>query len=200
MSARGNRFLDELATGQVSVERLRGLAGELYRLVRSDRRSFALLAARFSDGAAGELFLGMADGEAQALRLLMDFADELELGEGDLRAHRPHAFTQGYPAFLAQTAMFGSRCAVALALLATVAESGECYRRVADSLCEHYGFSEEAVGHFRFFADTPASVLELADAVVVEGLDAGDDPDDAVRVARTVHAFEGLFWETLAGA
>lgn len=108
-----NRFLDLLDVGQVPRERLGWLAGELYRLVYSDRRSFALIAARFPAPPAGDLFLAMADGEGQALRLLLDFAAALGVDEQQLAAYEPRPLAQAYPAYLTQTALFGTRSDVA---------------------------------------------------------------------------------------
>ncbi|HEV2780412.1 MAG TPA: transcriptional regulator [Actinophytocola sp.] len=196
--AEGNRFLDLLENGAAPAERLRRLAGELYRLVGSDRRSFALLASRFAEPPAGDLFLAMAEGEAQALRLLLDFAAAMGLGEPELRAYEPRPLAQAYPAYLTQTALFGASSAVALALLANVTESGATYARVADALRSRYGFSENAVGHFRFFAETPQSLLDAAEATVAAGLALGENPDDAVRTARMVSAYEAAFWATMA--
>lgn len=196
--AERNRFLELLEDGAVPAERFRWLAGELYRLVDSDRCSFAMLATRFAEPPAGELFLAMTEGEVEAMRLLLDFAGALGMREDELRTYEPRPFAQVYPAFLAQTALFRTRSAAALALLANVTGSSAIYTRVAEALRSRYGFSEEAVGHFRFFAETPQSLLDLAAATLSSGLSEGDDPDEAVWVARTVDTYEGAFWASLA--
>jgi len=53
-----------LEAGAVPRERLTWLAGEQFRIVGSDQRSFALLAARFPDPPAGEMFLSLEQGGA----------------------------------------------------------------------------------------------------------------------------------------
>ncbi|MCP3817853.1 hypothetical protein NLX86_06785 [Streptomyces sp. A3M-1-3] len=193
-----NRFLDLLEAGQVSREQLGWLAGELYRLVRSDRRSFALAAARFPSAPAGDLFLAMAAGEGEALRLLLGFAAGLGLDERKLAAYEPRPLAQAYPAYLTQTALFGTCSDIALALLANVPDSGAQYARAAEALASRYGFGEEALGHFRFFAETPQDLLDQAKATLEAGLSGGDDPVDAIRTARMVHVYEAEFWNTLA--
>lgn len=190
-----NQFLDELEAGTVPRTRLRVLAGELYRLVSSDRQSFALLASRFPHY---PLFLAMASGEDEALRLLLDFASAVGVGEKELRAYEPRPLAQAYPAFLAQTAMFGPRSAIPLALLVNVAESGTYYTRAADALISRYGLAEPDVAHFRFFAETPEELLTQAAVVVSDGLSTGDDEAAALRAARMVNAYETMFWSTLA--
>jgi thiaminase len=192
-----NRFVDLLAAGEIPAERLSWLAGELYRLVGSDQRSFALLAARFP---ACDLFLAMAGGEAEALRLLTDFATAVGMTEQDLRTYEPKPLTQAYPAYLTQTALFSAQSAIPLALLVNVTESGATYTRVADALREKYDLTEKAVAHFRYFAETPQELLDQAADIVAAGLAAGDDPDEAVRTARIVHGLESAFWNTLTEA
>ncbi|GAA2229331.1 hypothetical protein [Streptomyces nogalater] len=196
--AEPNRFLEVLEQGGMPEERLKWLAGELYHLVGSDRRSFALLASRFPVAPAGDLFLAMAQGEAQALALLGDFAAALGLTTEDLRAYEPRPLTQAYPAYLARAALFGTASDTALALLANVTDSGLTYVRVADALVARYGIEERALGHFRYFADTPQALLDQATATLADGLAGGDDPVAAVRCAGTVHALEGAFWNCLA--
>jgi hypothetical protein len=93
-----NRFVDLLEADGVPRERLTWLAGEQFRIVGSDQRSFALLAARFPDPPAGEMFLSLAQGERNALGLLADFAAALGWQERDLRAYEPRPLAQAYPA------------------------------------------------------------------------------------------------------
>ncbi|MEU4779197.1 hypothetical protein [Micromonospora sp. NPDC023633] len=189
-----NRFLEQLERGEVSAGQLSALAGELYHLVSSDRSSFAFLAARFPE----PLFLAMAGAEEEALGLLPAFAAAVGVGEKELRAHEPRPLAQAYPAFIVRTAVFGPRSAIPLALLVNVEESGGFYARMADALQARYGFSDEAVAHFRYFAETPDEVLEQAAGVVSTGLLTGDDPVEALRAARMVHAYEAVFWATMA--
>ena len=139
-----NRFVDLLEAGDVPRDRLGWLAGEQFRIVGSDQRSFALLAARFPDPPAGELFLSLAQGELRALRLLADFAAALGWGEGDLRGYEPRPLAQAYPAYLAWSALFGTCSGVALAMLANLEEWGGYCGRVAGALVTRYDLSEQA--------------------------------------------------------
>jgi thiaminase len=117
-----NRFVDLLEAGRVPRERLTWLAGEQFRIVGSDQRSFALLAARFPDPPAGEMFLSLAQGELHALGLLSGFAAALGWQEQDLRSYEPRPLAQAYPAYLAWSALFGTCSGVALAMLANLEE------------------------------------------------------------------------------
>lgn len=193
-----NRFVDMLETGVLPRERLVWLAGEEYRIVSSDRRSFALLAARFPDSPSGELFLGLAQGEGQALALLAEFAVALGQSEKNLMAYDPKPFAQAYPAYLAQRAAFGTAAEVALAMLANLEEWGAYCSRTARALRTQYGFPDVAVGFFDFFAESPPGFEERALEVVASGLASGEDPVEVARAARLLHAYETAFWNTLA--
>ena len=193
-----NRFVDLLEAGGVPRQRLTWLAGEQFRIVGSDQRSFALLAARFPDPPAGEMFLSLAQGELHALRLLADFAAALGWGERDLRAYDPRPLAQAYPAYLAWCALFGTCSGVALAMLVNLEEWGGYCGRVAEALLACYGLPEQAVGFFRFFAEPAPGFTEQATSVVTAGLAAGEDAHEAVRAALALHAYEIAFWDALA--
>jgi hypothetical protein len=193
-----NRFVDLLETGGVPRERLSWLAGEQFRIVASDQRSFALLAARFPDPPAGEMFLSLAQGERAALRLLAEFAAALGWQERDLRAYEPRPLAQAYPAYLAWSALFGTCSGVAVAMLANLEEWGGYCGRVADVLVARYDLPERAVGFFRFFAEPAPGFAEQATSVAAAGLAAGEDPREAVRAALAMHAYEVAFWDALA--
>jgi TENA/THI-4/PQQC family len=193
-----NRFVDLLEVGGVPRDRLTWLAGEQFRIVSSDQRSFALLAARFPDPPAGEMFLSLAQGELHALRLLADFTAALGWGERELRAYEPRPMAQAYPAYLAWSALSGTCSGVALAMLANLEEWGGYCARVAEALVSRYDLAERAVGFFRFFATPAPGFTEQATSVVAAGLAAGEDPKEAVRAARSLHAYEIAFWDALA--
>jgi hypothetical protein len=182
----------------VPRERLTWLAGEQFRIIGSDRRSFAMLAARFPDPPAGEMFLSLAQGELHALRLLSDFAAALGWGERDLRSYEPRPLAQAYPAYLAWSALFGTCSGIALAMLANLEEWGGYCGRIARALVARYDLTEGAVGFFRFFAEPAPGLAEQATSVVAAGLAAGEDPQEAMRAALALHAYETAFWDTLA--
>ena len=144
------------------------------------------------------MFLSLAQGELRALRLLSDFAASLGWHERDLRAYEPRPLAQAYPAYLAWSALFGTCSGVALAMLVNLEEWGGYCGRVAEALLTRYDMPEQAAGFFRFFADPPPDFAALATSVVAAGLAAGEDPQDAVRAALALHAYEIAFWDVLA--
>jgi hypothetical protein len=195
---RSHRFLAALDEAGLPHERLAAFASEQAAIISSDRRSFALLASRFPEPPAGDLFLSLAQGEGRALELLRAFAAAVGVGEAALRAHEPVPGAQAYPSFVAWLAMNGSRSDVSLALLANLAAWGANCGRVAEALSAHYGLDEDALEFFHFFAEPPPDSEQRLLMVLDGGLLNGDAPVRARRAARMLQAYELLFWDTLA--
>jgi TENA/THI-4/PQQC family protein len=190
-----NRFVDLAEAGPVETEALRRIAGEEYRIISSDRRSFALLAARYPD--AAPLFLSLAGGEGQALDLLVPYADAVGMSVADLVAYEPQPAAQGYPHHLAWLAQFGSRSDVALALLANFGFWGGYCARFGSALGRHHGLTEEQVAFFAFFSTLPPGFEDAALILLQTGLDVGDDQEGAKIAARMMHSYELAFWDAL---
>jgi hypothetical protein len=188
---RTHRYLAAAPSG----ESLRALVGEQYTILRSDRRSFANLSARFPEPPAGDFFIGLAQGEGEALARLLALAASLDVDEGGLADYEPQAGCQAYPGFVSWLALNGSRADVAVALLANLAAWGENCRCLADLLRGRVDIS-----FFEFFAQPAHGFADLALIVVDVGLAAGESPASARRCARLLQAYELLFWDTLADA
>jgi len=187
----GHRLLDAIEA--LPDTTLRAFAGEQYAILRSDRRSFSHLAARFPDAPAGRLFLELATGEGRALDRLFALAASLGLDEDGLRVYEPRAAAQAYPAYVAWLALNGSRADVALAFLANLEAWGANCGRMAEALR-----SRVDVSFFEFFAQTPPGFEENALAVVEQGPDAGESPEQALRAAKRLQAYELLYWDAIA--
>ena len=193
-----NRLVPLVTSGRLPRERLAALAGEEYRIIRSDRRSFLVLAARFPEPPALDFFTGLAQGETLALDKLMTFAGALGLDEGDLRAYEPRAGCQAYAAYVAWLALNGSQGEVALALIANFAAWGSYCGAVAAALRSQNGLDDEACGFFDFFATPVPEIERQALAVAQASVESGAPPEGARRYARLVQAYELMFWNTLA--
>lgn len=191
-----NRFVPLAAQGRLPQQRLRWLAGEEYRIVKSDRRSFLLLASRFPEPPAVDFFTGLAAGETHALARLMTFAGALGLQEADLQAYEPRPECQAYAAYVAWLALNGSAGDVALALIANFTAWGAYCGAVAEGLRRHYGLDDESCGFFDLFARPVPEVEEQALAVARTA--AAGPPQDARRFARLLQAYELMFWNALA--
>jgi hypothetical protein len=194
---RSHRFVAAVAAARVPEERLRAIAGEQRRIIASDRRSFAQLAARFPAPPAGDFFLSMAQGEGDALALLDGYSAWQGIDERWLDDYEPDPRAQAYPAFVSWLALNGTISAVGLAFVANLAAWGDNCGALAAGLRNGYGAGDDAVAFFEFFAHPPPELRERALAVVQAGLDGGDDPADAARAARLLQAYELMFWDAL---
>jgi hypothetical protein len=125
----GNLLVPLVAEGRLPRERLAALAGEEYQIIRADRRSFLVLAARFPDPPAGELFTGLAAGESLALDQLMALAETLGMDRDDLERYEPLPGCQAYPGYVSWLALNGARGDTALALIANFGAWGRTAAR-----------------------------------------------------------------------
>lgn len=193
-------FLTALAERRVSRTVLERFAGEQYSIISGDRRSFAFLAARYSEGPTGELFLQLAHGEGVALGHLTAFAGWLGLDQTRLQAYEPLPGAQAYTAYVAWLALNGGAADVALAFLANLPAWGANCARMAEALRTGYGADDTVVGFFDYFAQPAPGFAENALAVVDAGLAEGNSPERAARAARLLQAYELMFWDALAQA
>ena len=193
-------FTSALAGGGVPTESLERFAGEQYWILSSDRRSFAYLAARYADSAAGELFLGLAQGEGTALDLLGGFARWLGLDPGRLSAYEPTPGAHAYTAYVSWLALNGSATDVAVAFVANLTAWGANCGRAAAALRSEYDADDAAVAFFEFFATPAPGFEQQALAVIDAGLTAGDSPARARNAARLIQAYELMFWDTMVAS
>ncbi|TQF01701.1 transcriptional regulator [Kitasatospora acidiphila] len=193
-----NRLVPRIDQGLVPVSLIAELAAQEYRIIRSDRRSLLVLAARCADTPAGAYFATLAAGEAQALAELPPLAAACGLDEPQLADREPLAGCQAYPAQLAWLALNGEPVATVLALTANFDAWGRYCAITAAALRRHYGFSDQACAFFDFFASPAPELEEEAIAVVAAGgLDAGKLAEGR-RYGRLLQSYELLFWNTLA--
>jgi hypothetical protein len=194
-----NRLVPRIDQGLVPVSLIAELAAQEYRIIRSDRRSLLVLAARCADTTAGAYFATLAAGESQALAELPPLAAACGMDEQQLADREPLAGCQAYPAHMAWMALNGEPVATVLALTANFDAWGRYCAITAAALRRHYGFSDQACAFFDFFAAPAPELEEEAITVVTEGgLDAGKIAEGR-RYGRLLQSYELLFWNTLAG-
>lgn len=195
---REHPYLDALERGEVSLDNLRAFAGEEYHIIRSDLRSDSHLVTRFGgDPASRAFFHGLAQGEVIALDLVIDFAAALGWDEEDLAAYEPKPGGQAFPAYVTSLASYGSAADVAAAFLVNFAVFGENTGRMSAALKSQYGFTDEDVAFFDFFAAPIPGFEDSGVAVMVEGLLAGAKPREIRRAARLLQAYELDFWDAV---
>lgn len=182
-------YLTALERGDVPDESLRSFVGEQDRILRSDRRSFAFLAARFPEPPAGDLFLDLAHGEGVALGRLDALARSLG---AEPAAHAADPRCQAYSAFVAWLALNGSRADAALGFLANLPAWGANCARMANALRDRAD-----VSFFEFFAEPSPDFEQRALTVIEQGLAAGERPEQALEAAGRLQAYELMYWDAL---
>jgi len=190
-------FLNALEHHQVSLDKLRAFAGEQYNILRSDLRSNAQMVSRFGHQPHGAFFIDLTTGEAEARKLLLDFAHALGMTEADLQAYEPRPGAQTYPSYAAWLSFYGSKSDVAAAYLLNFPVFGANTGRMAEALRDRYGFSAKDTAFFDYFAFTPPSFETDALKVIQDGLNRGASVRDVRRSARLLQAYEKDFWYTV---
>jgi len=190
-------FLTALERHRVSLDALRAFTGEQYNILRSDLRSNAHMVSRFGAEPFGAFFLDLTTGEAEARRLLLDFARALGMTERDLQAYEPRPGAQTYPSYAAWLAFYGSKSDIAAAYLLNFPVFGANTGRMAEALRRRYGFSAKETAFFDYFAFLPPSFETDALNVIQDGLNRGANPRDIRRAARLLQAYEKDFWYTV---
>ncbi|ANN15637.1 transcriptional regulator [Amycolatopsis orientalis] len=187
-----NRLVPLVAKGKAAREVFAAIAAEEYRIVRSDWRSFLMLASRSQEQGAREFFAMLASGEGLALGKLPALAEESP-------GFEPRAGCQAYPAFVAWLALNGEPAEVIVAIVANFAAFGRYCAAIAAAMREQYGFADEACAFFDFFGAPSPDLEDLAVRAVQAALDAGRlSEKDARTHARLFQAYELDFWNTLA--
>ncbi|MEC3978385.1 transcriptional regulator [Amycolatopsis sp. H20-H5] len=194
-----NRLVPLIVEGRAPRAVFAAIAAEEHRIVRSDWRSFLLLASRAEEQTAREFFGGLAAGEGLALGKLAGLAAATGLDEDALRDYEPRAGCQAYPAYFAWLALNGEAAEVIVALIANFAAWGRYCAAIATAMRARYGFDDEACGFFDFFATPVPEVEAQAVTAVQVALDAGRlDVREARTYARLFQSYELSFWNTLA--
>ncbi|MEV0279755.1 hypothetical protein AB0I22_25655 [Streptomyces sp. NPDC050610] len=195
----GNVLLEAAAKGRVTEESLRRLIGTEAHCHTAELVAYGTALARFPHRPAADLFIQLA-------RLVYDAQPKLQacaraLGmEGDVLADRwptEHA-AYAFNGTISWLASQGAQAAFALASYTDmqVYFSGcvEAMRRVRESPLD---VPRELLDYYD--DEAPDALTRLALDVVQDGLDRGDDPEDAVFCARLMEESIGHFWRAAAG-
>jgi TENA/THI-4/PQQC family protein len=191
-------FLSAVEAGTVSVEQIAAVAAEEYSIIRSDLMSFAHMAERWDTPHGSHFFGDLAEGEALALPLLLDFGTRVGLDEQALAAYEPRPKGQTFPSRVAWIAANADRASAAASFLVNFGVFGENMARMRAALISVYGFAPEDIEFFTFFAEPIPGFEEDALEVIAVGLLEGACPRDVRRSARLLQAYELDFWQAAA--
>jgi hypothetical protein len=196
---RQHPFLVLWEAGRASRAALGLFAGQQQHIITSDLRSVALVVARAGSAPSREFFLGMLQGEREALRLLPDLA-AAGYAPGQTLAAEPLPGAFAYSAYVAWLAQYGAPAEFAGAFLVNLEAWGANCGRMSRALRERYGCGARDTAFLDLFATAPPDFEERGLAVMEEGLAGGVTPAAVGRAARLLQGYELLFWETMLQA
>ena len=190
-------YVQALEEGKIGRENLRLFVGEQYNTIASDLKSVAYLVSRFGSAPSRDFFLGILQGERAAWDALLTFAHALGLSETQLREHEPLPGSHAYTCYMAWLALYASDAEIAAAYLINFPAWGQNCDRLSRILKERFGLAEKEVAFFDLFASPPATFEADALSVIQQGLDRGAEPRLIQRAARSLQAYELMYWDTL---
>lgn len=192
---RAAEFIERVETGRATLAQVAAIVAEEYSIIHSDMNSFDRMAARWDTANGSHFFGDLASGETLAAPLVLQFSAAVGLSEADLVKYEPRPKSQTYPSRVAWIASNADRAAAAVSFLVNFAVFGENMGRVRDALLDRYGFTQDQVQFFTYFAEPIPGFEDAAVAVIAQGLMEGACPRDARRSARLLQAYELDFWQ-----
>jgi hypothetical protein len=196
-----NGFIPPAAAGGApSRPPLAEFAAQQAQLLASDRRSYLHLAARFAHAAAGTFFAELADTARLGGEMLAAFTPTADPDRADLEPCEQLPGFQAYPSFVSWLALNSSAEDAALAVAVSLDLWGRNFAAMARVLREapSRGDADEATAFFDIFGAPSSYLDDQAIAVAQEAEDAGRNPARAREYARTLAAYQSMWWTALA--
>ncbi|MFF9628061.1 hypothetical protein [Streptomyces fradiae] len=193
-----NALLDIARDGKLTTDHLRRLVAVEWQCHAVELSAYGLMSARFPRRPAVRLYGRLTELVVGAQPKLAACAEAFGMGPDDLW-YRPRTYeTFAFDGMLAYVAANGSQAATALALHTDVElYFGDCARLVR--LAREQGV-EAPDEFFRYYEGDPSTgLLDLAAEVAEDGVRNGDDPQEAILLARLLEQGIGLFWRSAAG-
>jgi hypothetical protein len=194
-----NAFIPLVAAGDArSRWSLAEFAGQQAQLLASDRRSYLHLAARFASAPAGTFFAELADTARQAREMLAASGAGAR-GAGPQPCEQLPG-CQAYPSFVSWLALNSTAEDAALAVAVSLDLWGRNFAAMARALRDAPGFADgdRASAFFDIFAVPGSHIEDQAVAVAQEAQDDGRKPARAREYARTLAAYQSMWWTALA--
>ena len=196
-----NGFIPLAAAGAAPSRRsLAEFAAQQAQLLASDRRSYLHLASRFAHAPAGTFFAELADSARLGGEMLAAFATAADADGAGREPCDQLPGCQAYPSFVSWLALNSSAEDAALALAVSLDLWGRNFAVLARALREapRRGDADGATAFFDVFAVPSSYIDDQAIAVAEEAEDAGRELAHAREYARTLAAYQSMWWTALA--
>ncbi|MFD7663736.1 hypothetical protein [Streptomyces sp. NPDC059788] len=194
-----NVLASALREGSASLPNLRSLLSAEAFCLMTETAAYGLLAARYPNRPAADLWGSMVHLVAEARPVLTAAAISLGMTEADLMPRPPAHGVFPVCSAMSWMALHGSQASSALAVYAELtAYARQCALLAASLRDKGPAGSDEVLG---YYADLDLQALAtLAVDVADDGLRAGDDPQTALATATTLRSKLPEFWAGTAGA
>lgn len=194
-----NPFLDIARNGGLTKEHMRRLVYVEAQLHHAELPGYALTLSRFPHRPAAGLYLGLSQVAYEAGPRLNAAAESLGLPREDSAKWMWPSDRKAYSfnGFLSWLAVQGSQAVTALAAYTDMCIYFPSCQEIVAEIREHgVDAPEEFTSYFE--SDPTEELRPLALTVVQDGLDKGDDPREAVFMARLLEEFTAEFWTSAA--
>ncbi|MEE1928828.1 hypothetical protein V1J52_11650 [Streptomyces sp. TRM 70351] len=195
----GNAFLDIARAGRLTEDHMRRLVCVEAQLHHAELPGYGLMISRFPHRPAAGLYLGLTQVAYEAGPRLKSVAESLGLPPEDRAKWMwpPGRKTYSFNGILSWLAVQGSQAVTALAAYTDMRVYFPSCREIMAKIREHgVDAPEEFTSYFE--SDPTGKLRPLALEVVQDGLDRGDDPREAVFMARLLEEFAADFWASAA--
>ncbi|MFC9856311.1 MULTISPECIES: hypothetical protein [unclassified Streptomyces] len=196
-----NPLLDVVRAGELTREHMRRLVRSEAQVHRGELPGYAVMGSRFPHRPAAGLYLGLAQVAYDAGPRLDRAGKALGLpSEGMTEWKRPtNRDAYSFNGILSWIAIQGSQAVTALTAHTDMSVYFAACEELVAAIRKHdVDVPEEFIS---YFANDPTEELrELALEVVQDGLDRGDDPQEALFMARLLEESLEGFWASAAGA
>ncbi|MFF0574612.1 hypothetical protein [Streptosporangium saharense] len=192
-----NAVVAKLREDRFTLEDLRRLLEFEVRLNRTELAAYALAASRFTEKQEDVYCLKLQEMASRARVKLLDCARVLPIEPRTGADGQTEGFTAyAYGSYLSWLALNASRAGLGAASLVDVRSYFSTSEELGAWLRNsRIGAPEEAVA---FYGGEPEGLSTSAVAFIQAGLDAGDDPDEALRLGDVMRDVMGYFWRVVS--
>lgn len=187
----GHPLLKDAETRRLSEDKIKIFVIQQNYIVSYDLRSLALMLTRSKHQDEIDFFQPLIQGDAEALRRLHTFAEELGLKVEELSSQPLIPEAVAYTHYLAWLAIYANPGEQAAALIVNLPVWGEACKRFGAALKENYGYKK--LGFFELFSE-PFDALERAAFKVMNRYIEGSS-ENMKRFAKMIQRYELMFWD-----
>jgi len=185
-----HQFIIDAEKGKLPLEAFKIFITQQHYIVSHDARSLALMASRATNTNEFEFFLELSKGDIEALKLLEQMGQALNLAT--FKNIEPIPEAVAYTHYLAWLALYGNPGCQVMALIINLPVWGNNCRRLSAALKNQYNLHE--TGFLDLFAQ-PYEQIEAKGLEIIEKY--LDYSEDMRSVSKIIQKYELMFWDAI---